>query len=95
MRTKFNLLNEIPDFLIKLGSFVIYNLFYDMFVKQHFGLNSIWNFYEAKIYYSDTCFLPFRLCFGLERHLAISIQKHVFQVLSLTQLKVKHCGVEI
>ena len=42
-----------------------------MYDKQHFALNLIWNFYEAKIYYGDTGFYPFRWCFWLRRHLEV------------------------
>ena len=43
-----------------------------MFILYHFGLKSIWNFYEVKFYFSDTGFRPFCWCFVLKRHLAKS-----------------------
>ena len=66
-----SLLNKIADFGIKLIIFEISNLFKDMLVKQHFVLNLIWNFYEAKIYYSDKCFSPLFWCFSPKRHPAV------------------------
>ena len=54
--------------MIELNIFVIYNLFFlkDMFVQEHFVLKSIWIFYEAKFYYSDTDFSPFLQFSGLK-----------------------------
>ena len=68
LKVKLLLLNKTPEFSIKLNHFVIYNIFQDMFVQQHFVLKSIWIFYEAKIYYSDTDFYALFWFFGLKRH---------------------------
>ena len=46
-----------------------------MFADQHFVLKLIWNFYEAKIYYSDTDFYALLWFFGLKRHHAEFILK--------------------
>ena len=74
LKVKLLLLNKTPEFSIKLNHFVIYNFFQDMFVQQHFVLKSIWIFYEAKIYYSDTYFYALFWFFGLKRHHAVSHQ---------------------
>ena len=52
-----------------------------MLFKYHFGVKPIWNFYEAKFYYNDTCFSPFRWCFAPERHLTIFVISDFFSIL--------------
>ena len=61
-----------------------------MLVPLYFGLKLIWIFYEAKFYFSDTCFLPFLQCFGFERHLPIENYDFYFGNFALFFLSSEH-----